>query len=71
MTGHTGVHQIGEPGTKRGFSLREASYYLGMSETVLRDELRHNRITARRKGTKILFDRYELDRYFENLPEDD
>lgn len=65
------IHEIGEPGTKRGFSVEDAAYYLGISQSMLHRELRYNRIAARRFGTKILFDRYELDRYYENLPEHD
>jgi excisionase family DNA binding protein len=54
---------------KRGFSVAEASQYLGISEWVLRDEMRNNRIAAKKRGTTILFDRDELDRYFDDLPE--
>jgi excisionase family DNA binding protein len=54
---------------KRGFTVQEASQYLGISEWVLRDEMRNNRIAAKKRGTTILFDREELDRYFDALPE--
>jgi excisionase family DNA binding protein len=54
---------------KRGFSVAEASQYLGISEWVLRDEMRNNRIAAKKRGTTVLFDRDELDRYFDDLPE--
>lgn len=55
--------------TKRGYTVAEASQYLGLSEWVLRDEMRNNRIAAKKRGTTVLFDRDELDRYFDDLPE--
>jgi len=54
---------------KRGFTVAEAAVYIGISEWVLRGELRDNRIVAKKRGTTILFDRSELDRYFDSLPE--
>lgn len=54
---------------KRGFTLAEASGYLGISEWVLRNEVRSNRLVAKKRGTTVLFDRDELDRYFDDLPE--
>lgn len=54
---------------KRGFTLAEASAYLGISDWVLRKEMRENRIAAKLRGSTILFDRAELDRYFDDLPE--
>jgi excisionase family DNA binding protein len=57
------------PDTKRGFTVAEAAGYLGISEWVLRNEMRHNRIAAKKRGSTILFDRDELDRYFDDLPE--
>lgn len=56
---------------KRGFTTAEAAKYLGISEWVLRDEMKHNRIAAKKRGTSVLFDRSELDRYFDALPERD
>jgi len=70
MTTPAGLPTIDAPEPiKRGFTLKEACFYLGLSEWVLRDEMRNNRIAARRRGTTILFDRDELDRYFDDLPE--
>jgi excisionase family DNA binding protein len=57
------------PVEKRGFTVTEASSYLGISEWVLRDEVRNNRLAAKKRGTTVLFDRDELDRYFDALPE--
>ncbi|WP_181905746.1 helix-turn-helix domain-containing protein [Microbacterium bovistercoris] len=54
---------------KRGFTVAEAALYLGISEWVLRCEVRENRLAARKRGTTLLFDRAELDRYFDSLPE--
>nr|WP_277348956.1 helix-turn-helix domain-containing protein [Microbacterium sp. CFH 90308] len=54
---------------KRGYTVAEASAYLGISDWVLRAEMRNNRIAAKRRGSTILFDRHELDRYFDDLPE--
>lgn len=54
---------------KRGFTVREAAHYLGISEWVLRDEMRNHRIAAKKRNSTILFDRAELDRYFDDLPE--
>ncbi|MFF2485259.1 helix-turn-helix domain-containing protein [Microbacterium sp. NPDC058062] len=54
---------------KRGYSVKEAAQYLGLSEWVLRDEMRNNRIAAKKRGTTVLFDIAELDRYFDDLPE--
>jgi excisionase family DNA binding protein len=54
---------------KRGYTVAEASAYLGISEWVLRDEMRNNRIAAKKRGSTVLFDRDELDRYFDDLPE--
>lgn len=55
--------------TKRGFTVAEAAAYLGISDWVLRNEMRNNRIAAKKRGSTILFDRDELDRYFDDLPE--
>jgi excisionase family DNA binding protein len=57
------------PVDKRGYTVAEASSYLGISEWVLRDEVRNNRLAAKKRGTTVLFDRDELDRYFNDLPE--
>jgi excisionase family DNA binding protein len=57
------------PVDKRGYTVAEASSYLGISEWVLRDEVRNNRLAAKKRGTTVLFDRDELDRYFDDLPE--
>jgi excisionase family DNA binding protein len=54
---------------KRGYTVLEACSYLGISEWVLRVEMRNNRIAAKKRGSTILFDREELDRYFDDLPE--
>lgn len=56
---------------KRGFTVAEACEYLGLSDWVLRNEMRNNRIAAKRRGSTVLFDRAELDRYFDDLPERD
>lgn len=58
-----------EQTTKRGFTVAEAAAYLGISEWVLRVEMRNNRIAAKKRGSTVLFDRGELDRYFDDLPE--
>lgn len=58
-----------QPLVKRGFTVREAAEYLGISEWILRGEMREKRIAAKKRGTTILFDRAELDRYFDDLPE--
>lgn len=54
---------------KRGYTVAEASAYLGLSEWVLRSEMREDRIVAKKRGSTVLFDRTELDRYFDALPE--
>lgn len=54
---------------KRGYNLPEACTYLGISEWVIRNEVRDNRLVAKKRGTTLLFDRAELDRYFDALPE--
>jgi excisionase family DNA binding protein len=54
---------------KLGYSVKEAAEYLGISEWVLRDEMRNNRISAKKRGTTVLFAKDELDRYFNDLPE--
>jgi excisionase family DNA binding protein len=54
---------------KRGYTVLEACSYLGISEWVLRVEMRNNRIAAKKRGSTVLFDRDELDRYFDDLPE--
>jgi excisionase family DNA binding protein len=59
----------GQPVDKRWYTVAEAASYLGLSEWVLRDEMRNNPIAAKKRGTTVLFDRDELDRYFDDLPE--
>jgi excisionase family DNA binding protein len=54
---------------KRGYTAAEAAQYLGISDWVLRAEVRNNRLAAKKRGSTILFDRAELDRYFDDLPE--
>lgn len=54
---------------KRGFTTTEAADYLGISEWILRKETREGRIVAKKRGTTNLYDRTELDRYFDDLPE--
>jgi excisionase family DNA binding protein len=54
---------------KRGFTKKEAARYLGLSEWTIDAEVRANRLAGKRRGTTVLFDRDELDRYFDHLPE--
>ena len=54
---------------RRGYTVAQAAEYLGISDWVLRNEMRNNRIAAKKRGSTILFDRNELDRYFDSLPE--
>jgi excisionase family DNA binding protein len=54
---------------KRGYTVAEAAQYLGISDWVLRAEVRNNRLAAKKRGSTVLFDREELDRYFDDLPE--
>lgn len=54
---------------KRGYTTAQAAHYLGISEWVLRDEMRNDRIVAKKRGTSTIFDKTELDRYFDALPE--
>ena len=54
---------------KRGFSTAEAADYLGISVWSLRQATRENRIAAKKHGTTVLYDRDELNRYFDDLPE--
>ena len=54
---------------KRGYTVAEAADYLGLSDWVVRSEIRENRIAAKKRGTTVLIDRAELDRYFDALPE--
>ncbi|WP_426325724.1 hypothetical protein [Microbacterium sp. E-13] len=63
------VRQTQQATPKRGFSKKEAAHYLGLSEWALDDEVRGNRIAAKKRGTTVIFDRAELDRFFDYLPE--
>lgn len=54
---------------KRGFNKVEAAAYLGITVYVLNEETRQSRIAAKKRGTTVLYDRSELDRYFDALPE--
>lgn len=54
---------------KRGFTVVEAAAYLGISVSSLREDMAANRIAAKKRGATVLFDRVELDRYFDALPE--
>lgn len=53
---------------KRGYTVKEAATYLGISEWSLRVVIRSNKLPVRRHGTTILVDRADLDDYFNGLP---
>lgn len=53
---------------KRGYSEAEAAIYLGSSRTVVREETVKGNIPVRYLGSRKLYDRMDLDRFFESLP---
>lgn len=54
---------------KRGYTIPEAAAYLGLKEWAIYQEMRDGRLVAKKRGATTLFDRRELDRYFDDLPE--
>jgi excisionase family DNA binding protein len=63
------LSEMDPPTPKRGFTKKEAARYLGLTEWTIDNEVRANRLVGKRRGTTVLFDRAELDRYFDHLPE--
>lgn len=53
---------------KRGYSEVEAATYLGSSTTVIKRAAANGDIPVHYLGRKKLYDREDLDRFFENLP---
>lgn len=53
---------------KRGYSETEAAQYLGSSPSVIKRETARGNIPVRYLGAKKLYDREDLDRFFESLP---
>lgn len=53
---------------KRGFTEVEAATYLGSSATVIKRETAKGNIPVRYLGAKKLYDREDLDRFFQSLP---
>lgn len=53
---------------KRGYSEAEAAIYLGSSRSVVRAETAKGNIPVRYLGSRKLYDRDDLDRFFESLP---
>lgn len=55
--------------TPRGLSAPRAAQYLGVSETKLRELVMRGDVPRpRRIDSRVLWDRMDLDNYFENLP---
>lgn len=48
--------------------LAAAMAYSGLSKTTLNELLREEKITARKFGTKNLYERESIDRYLKSLP---
>ena len=53
---------------KRAFTIQEAAHYLGSSETVIKRETAKGSIPVRYLGAKKLYDKTDLDAFFESLP---
>ena len=53
---------------KRGFTELEAAAYIGVSKDTLRREVAIGNLPVRWLGAKKLYDRADLDRFFEALP---
>lgn len=53
---------------KRGFTRHEAAIYLGVSERQISKLRAEGFLPVRYQGTKPLYDRHDLDRYFDSLP---
>lgn len=53
---------------KRAFSEAEAAHYLSSSIDVIRREVALGNLPVRYLGRKRLYDRDDLDRFFESLP---
>lgn len=53
---------------KRGYTQAEAAIYLGSSPRVIERETVKGNIPVRWLGAKKLYDREDLDRFFESLP---
>lgn len=65
---HHELHVSVQP-AKRGYTIKQASEYLGISEWILYREMKAGQIVAKKRGASTLFDQRELDRYFDDLPE--
>lgn len=61
--------RVADTRPKRGFTMAEAAHYLGISEWTIQKEVRESRLVAKKRGSTVLFDKDELDRYFDALPE--
>lgn len=53
---------------KRGYSEKEAAEYLGSSTRVIREQVAKGNLPVRYLGAKKLYDREDLDAYFNTLP---
>lgn len=53
---------------KRGYSEKEAAEYLGSSTRVIREQVAKGNLPVRYLGAKKLYDRKDLDAYFNTLP---
>lgn len=53
---------------KRGYSEAEAAQYLGSSIDVIRREVALGNLPVRYLGRKRLYDRNDLDLFFDSLP---
>lgn len=54
---------------KRGYNKAEAAAYVGLTQWSLDEEVRKNRLAARKRGTTVIFLVEELDRWLNDLPE--
>lgn len=62
------MRESGSALSHRFVSLRQAANHLGLTEKALRKRVERREIPFRRAGRKLVFDLFELDQWFANLP---
>lgn len=55
---------------KRGFSVHEAAEYLGCSDRIVEHQVAEGYIAVRYINTMRVIDRYDLDEFFDSLPDE-
>ena len=63
------LRQLQTPAEKLAYTVDEAAFAYGISASKIRGHIAHSYLLAKKDGARVLIDRDELRRWFEDLPD--